>query len=117
MSPALMKQLDLAVKNVLVYFLYIKIIQIMKTHLPDHQQIYVPTRLRCNHEIAYTHNLRLETTMQLLGRHQAALAINDFAWTRITSSENHSSDGLTSEHLMSSAVTLTASNTYFLLLF
>lgn len=50
----------------------------MKSHLPDHSQIYVPIRLRCNHEISYKHYMRVH--MQVLWRHQAAFAkvSNDF---------------------------------------
>lgn len=46
----------------------------MRSHLPDHPQMYVPIGLRCNREIMYTHHMRVHTTMKVLGRHQGALA-------------------------------------------
>ena len=51
----------------------------MKNHLPDQPQIHVPIRLNCNHEVTYTHHMRLHTTIQVLGRYQAALANMSFS--------------------------------------
>lgn len=45
----------------------------MKSHLPDHPKIYVPISLICNHEITYTHYMRLHITIQVLMRNQGAL--------------------------------------------
>ena len=42
----LVGQIDLVMKHVLVYILYVKIIQFNESHFPDHSQIYVPIRLR-----------------------------------------------------------------------
>lgn len=69
-----MGQIDLVMKDVLVYSLYIKTMHLMNSNLPDHWPIYMLIRLRCNHEIKYTHHIRLLTTVQILGRHQASLA-------------------------------------------
>lgn len=67
----------------------------MKNHCPDYPQIYVSINLRCNHEIIYLHHMGLQATMQVLGRHQAALTkvCNSFqsqwsyrlVWTELTS--------------------------------
>lgn len=45
----------------------------MKSHLLDHPKMYVPISLICNHEISYTHYMRLHITMQVLTRNQGAL--------------------------------------------
>lgn len=37
----------------------------MKNRLPDHPQIHVPIRLRCNPEITYTHHMRLHTIISV----------------------------------------------------
>ena len=75
----------------------------MKIHLPDHAEIYMSIRLGYNHEITYTYHMRLYTTVQVLGRHQAALAkvSNSFqsSWScrpcldRVNLHQNHSSGG------------------------
>lgn len=77
----------------------------MKSHLPYHPQIYVPVRLRCNHEITYTYHMTLHTTGQVLGRHQVALenVSNSFQswWScrpcldKINLHQRHCSSGLT----------------------
>ena len=113
-STVLVGQIDPVMKHVPVYILYIRILCVcmcmskLKSYLPDHLQIHVPIRWRCNHEITYTHHMRLHTTMQVLGRHQAAsLKMSkrfQSQWScrpcldRINPpSVNHVSGGLTSE--------------------
>lgn len=69
--------------------------------------IYLPIRLKGNHENTYTPHLRLCNTMQVLGRHQDALenVRSSFkSWrywrpclNRIKLHQSHSSLGLTSE--------------------
>ena len=80
----------------------------MKSHLPDHPQIYVPIRLRCNHVITYTYHTRLYIAVQVLGRYQTAstkVSINFHSqWSTYfvdrtnTSSDKHAFGWLTSKH-------------------
>lgn len=60
--------INLVMKHILVYLLYIKTIQLNeKVFSWASMDIYISIRLRCNH--IYTHHGKLHITLQVLGRY------------------------------------------------
>lgn len=59
---------NLVLKHIILYFLYIKLYRLIRSHLPDQPQVYVHIRLRWNYGMSYTHHMRFPTTMQVVSR-------------------------------------------------